>query len=147
MQEVRFFATVGEDQLIRPPSGTLIPGDKVEVVIRPIVANPPKPEIDDSSMSGFDRMAETRAFLLRFAAEAEAIADPPTLGPGTSLEGIDSRSLDPSAHEETSTEEDPFASLREMLLGFAAEAERIAPPLPSDMAMNHDHYAHGKPLP
>ena len=42
---------------------------------------------------------------------------------------------------------DSVASLGAMLLELAAEAERIAPPLPTDMAMNHDHDAHGKPLP
>lgn len=88
MQEVRFFATIGEDQMIRPPSGILIPDGEVEVevVVRPVV-----------------------------------------------VEGD---------HEEGS-----IASMREMLLEMAAIAERIAPPLPSDMAQNHDHYAHGKPLP
>ncbi len=139
MQEVRFFATIGEDQLIRPPSGTLIPGDKVEVVIRPVVANPPKPETDDPSMSDFDRMASTREYLLRFAAEAEQIASP--------LPSDMAENHDHYAHGkplERATEEDPYASMRAMLLGLAAEAERIAPPMPSDLAMNHDHYGHGR---
>jgi len=92
MQEVRFFATIGEDQMIRPPSGVSIPGGEVEVVIRPIVT-------------------------------AQPVV-------GTEVD-----------------EEDSIASLRNMLLAIAAGAERIAPPLPSDMARNHDHYAHGKPLP
>jgi hypothetical protein len=33
----------------------------------------------------------------------------------------------------------------EWLLALAADAERVSPPLPSDMAENHDFYAHGKP--
>ena len=69
MNEVRFFATIGEDQMIRPPTGLLVPGGEVEVVIRPVVPVAPP-------MSDFDSMAETRAYLLAFAAEAEAIDDP-----------------------------------------------------------------------
>ncbi len=42
---------------------------------------------------------------------------------------------------------DPLAATRAWLLAVAAEAEANAPPLPSDLAENHDHYAHGKPLP
>jgi hypothetical protein len=40
---------------------------------------------------------------------------------------------------------DPVAGTRSMLLAWARKAEEIAPPLPSDLAENHDHYAHGKP--
>ena len=87
MTEIRFSAIVGEDGVIRPPAGVLIPGGEVEVTVRPTVVAPP------------------------------------------------------------STEEEDIASLRALLLGLAAEAERIAPQLPSDMAENHDYYAHGKPLP
>ena len=87
MEEVRFHAVVGEDQVIRPPIGILLPGGEVEVTVRTTVVSPP------------------------------------------------------------SSEDEDIASLRALLLDLAAEAERIAPPLPSDMAMNHDHYAHGKPLP
>jgi hypothetical protein len=32
-----------------------------------------------------------------------------------------------------------------LLVSWARKAEQIAPPLPSDLAENHDHYAHGKP--
>ena len=87
MPEIRFVATIGEDQTIHPPSGVLIPGGEVEVVVRPVAADRP--------LTGFDEMSATRAWLL----------------------------------------------------GLAAEAEATASPLPADMAINHDHYAHGKPLP
>ena len=40
---------------------------------------------------------------------------------------------------------DPIAGTRAMLLAWARKAEENAPPLPSDLAENHDHYAHGKP--
>jgi hypothetical protein len=40
---------------------------------------------------------------------------------------------------------DPVAGTRAMLLAWARKVEEIAPPLPSDLAENHDHYAHGKP--
>ncbi len=40
---------------------------------------------------------------------------------------------------------DPIAGTRRMPLASARTAEEIAPPLPSDLAENHDHYAHGKP--
>jgi hypothetical protein len=84
MEEIRFIATIGEDQVIRPPAGVLIPGGEAEVTVR-MVATGAEPDI----------MADTRAMLLRLAAEAEA----------------------------------------------------LAPDLPSDMAENHDYYAHGKPRP
>lgn len=35
--------------------------------------------------------------------------------------------------------------LRDWLLSLASDAERDPTPLPSDMAENHDFYAHGKP--
>jgi hypothetical protein len=41
----------------------------------------------------------------------------------------------------------PSVSAHGWLLELAAEAERVAPKLPSDLAEHHDHYAHGKPLP
>jgi hypothetical protein len=41
----------------------------------------------------------------------------------------------------------PMASTRAWLLEMAREAEVMAPDLPSDLAENHDYYAHGKPLP
>jgi hypothetical protein len=40
---------------------------------------------------------------------------------------------------------DPIAGTRAMLLAWARRAEEVAPPWPSDLAENHDHYAHGKP--
>ena len=46
---------------------------------------------------------------------------------------------------ETAHESDPLAKTRDWLLKLAREAEELAPNLPSDMAENHDYYAHGKP--
>lgn len=43
--------------------------------------------------------------------------------------------------------EDVLAATRGWLLTFAADAEKANPSLPSDLAENHDHYAHGKPRP
>lgn len=43
-------------------------------------------------------------------------------------------------------DQQPVAS-HSWLLECAAEAERLSPGLPSDMAEHHDHYAHGTPLP
>jgi hypothetical protein len=40
---------------------------------------------------------------------------------------------------------DPVAGTRAMLLAWARKAKETAPPMPSDLAENHDHYAHGKP--
>jgi hypothetical protein len=40
---------------------------------------------------------------------------------------------------------DSISGTRAMLLAWARKAEETAPPLPSDLAENHDHYAHGKP--
>jgi hypothetical protein len=40
---------------------------------------------------------------------------------------------------------DPIAGTRAMLLAWARKAEEVAPPLPSDLAENHDRYAHRKP--
>jgi hypothetical protein len=45
------------------------------------------------------------------------------------------------------TDTDPLAQTRAWLLELAAQAEQLAPNLPSDLAEHHDHYAHGKPLP
>jgi hypothetical protein len=42
-------------------------------------------------------------------------------------------------------EPDPLTATRDFLLAAAREAEAKAPPLPPDMAENHDRYAHGKP--
>ncbi len=86
MKAVKFLATIGEDQVIRPPAGISIPGGEVEVTVRVKSAEPQR-------------------------------------------------------------EDDDLAETREWLLGLAREAEAIEGTLPSDMAENHDHYAHGKPLP
>jgi hypothetical protein len=40
---------------------------------------------------------------------------------------------------------DPIAGTKALLLRWAARAEAVAPEMPSDLAENHDHYAHGKP--
>jgi hypothetical protein len=56
--------------------------------------------------------------------------------------------VEPIERPETPTsgaDADPIAGTRAMLLAWARKAEGIAPPLPSDLAENHDHYAHGKP--
>ena len=45
----------------------------------------------------------------------------------------------------TEPSDDPMASARAWLLAMAAESEAIDDPLPDDLAMNHDHYAHGAP--
>jgi hypothetical protein len=42
-------------------------------------------------------------------------------------------------------EADPVAATRRRLLAWARRAEAVAPPLPDDLAAEHDHYAHGKP--
>ena len=48
---------------------------------------------------------------------------------------------------EAGADADPLAATRAWLLGLAADAEVLAPPLPEDLAEHHDHYAHGKPRP
>jgi hypothetical protein len=50
-----------------------------------------------------------------------------------------------AASSTTDLEADPLARTRAFLLAAARDAEANAPPLPSDLAENHDHYAHGKP--
>ena len=87
MDVIRFVATVGEDQVIRPPSGVSLPGGEVEVVIQSVSA---KPSIVD---------------------------------------------------------QDEMAATRDWFLAIAAAAEALNPPLPADRVLNHDHCAHGKPLP
>jgi hypothetical protein len=42
-------------------------------------------------------------------------------------------------------DDDPCESTRAWLLAAASEAEANAPPMPSDLAEKHDHYAHGRP--
>jgi hypothetical protein len=43
------------------------------------------------------------------------------------------------------SDSDPIAGTRALLLAWARKAEETAPPLPSDLAENRNHYAHGKP--
>jgi hypothetical protein len=83
MDSITFEAVVGEDQVIRPPSGVVLPPGAIEVTIKPLPQNG----------------------------------------------------------------DDPLATTRAWLVGLARECERIAPGLPSDLAANHDYYAHGKPRP
>ncbi len=68
--------------------------------------------------------------------------------PGAPLpEGMKVR-VEPIERAETLTSEsdsEPIAGTRAMLLAWARKAEEIAPRFPSDLAENHDHYAHGKP--
>ena len=48
--------------------------------------------------------------------------------------------------ERDPSDPDPMAGTRNLLLEIAAEAEALGlDDLPSDMAENHDHYAHGAP--
>lgn len=47
----------------------------------------------------------------------------------------------------TESTSNSLSRTRDWLLGLAAEAEQERPHLPSDLAEQHDHYAHGKPLP
>ncbi len=65
MDEIRFLATVGDDQAIRPPAGTPPPEGPVEVTVRPARERP---------SGGADLLAPTRAWLLAMVEEAEAIA-------------------------------------------------------------------------
>ncbi len=81
---------------------------------------------------------------IRFSAIVgeDGVIRPPA---GVSIPGGEVEVTVRAALAELASEEAEIASMRAMLLGFAAEAERIAPDLPSDMAENHDHYAHGAP--
>lgn len=54
--------------------------------------------------------------------------------------------LEVIVHPVPAPSDDPLAPTRNWLLALAAEVERQAPDLPSDVAEHHDHYAHGKPL-
>ena len=87
MSAISFRATIGPDQMIRPPHGVALPAGEFEVTIRPVAVEP---------------LAD----------------DPVEAAPGY-----------------------------DWLMGLVDEMKRNAPDLPADMAENHDHYAHGKPLP
>lgn len=65
---------------------------------------------------------------------------------GQSLpEGTEVR-VEPVGHRDEADEAaGRIARTREMLLSWARRAEEVAPPLPEDLATEHDHYAHGKP--
>ena len=60
-------------------------------------------------------------------------------------DGTDVRVEAIAPDESPASEPDAMAPTRAWLLAMAAEIEETAPPLPSDMAEHHDHYAHGKP--
>lgn len=65
METIRFTAVVDENQVIRPPSGVVIPQGELEVTVRPLtLAAPPED----------DPLAPTREWLLTLAAEAERAA-------------------------------------------------------------------------
>lgn len=69
MSFYQFRATVGDDQVIRLPNELAIPpGDYAIILSTPITI--PEPEFDQSDP---DPMAQTRAWLLGIAAEAELI--------------------------------------------------------------------------
>lgn len=64
-----------------------------------------------------------------------------TQGPDAEVEPAGAEAVrDPSGPEP-----EPMAGTRRLLLKWAQRAEASAPPMPSDMAEQHDHYAHGKP--
>jgi hypothetical protein len=66
---------------------------------------------------------------------------PPPLPSGTRVR----MQIEPIAAEGTATpDEEVIAGTRELLLRWAKVAEATAPPMPDDMALEHDHYAHGK---
>jgi len=56
--EVRFFATIGDDQMIRPPAGLLVPSGESEVIIRSIAPSAPP-------VSDFDGMNERPGIVRR----------------------------------------------------------------------------------
>jgi hypothetical protein len=67
---------------------------------------------------------------------------PPPLPSGTRVR----MQIEPIAAEGTATpDEEVIAKTRELLLRWAKVAEATAPPMLDDMALEHDHYAHGKP--
>ncbi len=66
---------------------------------------------------------------------------PPPLPTGTRVR------IEPIVAEEPATLEGEaiIAGTRRLLLKWASQAEAIAPPMPADLAAEHDYYAHGKP--
>ncbi len=65
METLEFHAVVNEEQVIRPPSGVILPQGEIEVTVRAR-----RPEVVPSS----DGLAPTRAWLLALADEAEKAA-------------------------------------------------------------------------
>ena len=66
MDTIHFHAVVGQEQVIRPPGGVVLPQGEIEVTVRPS----PSP-----AAASVDPLAPTREWLLALAAEAQA-ADP-----------------------------------------------------------------------
>lgn len=67
---------------------------------------------------------------------------PPPLPSGTRVR------IEPIVPEDdsaSSSESATIVSTRGLLLNWARQAETLAPPMPSDLATEHDHYGHGKP--
>ncbi len=65
MEEIRFFVTVGDDQVIRAPAGVALPDGEVEVTVR---------AAQGLTTPGADALGPTRAWLLAMAEDAEALA-------------------------------------------------------------------------
>lgn len=72
MSTIQFNAQVGDDQVIRPPKGVILPLGAIEVQIRPV---------SGSTADRVDPAAGTRDWLLALAEEAEQAAPelPPDL--------------------------------------------------------------------
>ncbi len=68
---------------------------------------------------------------------------PPPLPSGTRVR------IEPITPEDisaASSENTVITGTRGLLLNWARQAEAIAPPMPVDLATEHDHYAHGERL-
>lgn len=65
MDAIQFQVLVGEEQVIRPPTGVTLPQGLLEVTVRPVSSSEP---------SAADPLASTRSWLLALAAEAEQTA-------------------------------------------------------------------------
>jgi hypothetical protein len=63
METIQFNTVVQQDQVIRPPSGIILPLGEIEVTVRARIA----------PVGGDDALAPTRAWLLNLATEAEQV--------------------------------------------------------------------------
>ena len=72
-----------------------------------------------------------------YSADDNAIVEP--------HESVDAILPTPAIAMPPQPEEDLFAPTRKWLLELVEEIERLDPDLPSDMAENHNYYAHGGP--